>query len=53
MVKTRLQTDMDSLRSKTYLVRNDLQWIKLMGGAALAGLVLPGLAETVGTAIGH
>ena len=52
-----LRTDLEKvesgLRSEISVVRNDLRWIKLTGGAVLAVLVLPWLAEVAGTALGN
>ncbi len=56
-LETGLRSDMEKLetglRSEISVIRNDLRWIKLTGGAVLAVLVLPWLAEVAGTALGN
>ncbi len=52
-----LRADMERLEtglsSEISVIRTDLRWIKLTGGAVLAVLVLPWLAEVAGIALGN
>ncbi len=56
-LETGLRSDMEKLetglRSEISVIRNDLRWVKLTGGAVLAVLVLPWLAEVAGAALGN
>ena len=52
-LRTELKGDIAGLRTGIASVRGDLLWIKLTGGAVLAAVVLPWLAEAAGPVFGN
>ena len=52
-LRTEIKGDHADLRTGIDSVRGDLLWIKLTGGAVLAAVVLPWLAEAAGPVFGN